>query len=444
MINKYHLYQYGRAQQDYEDYQQNHKTALETMEDCEEMLHPWTPRDHRVLNMHDRGGHTVNPYRFERDLVDPISWVYVYDNNHPGNPNMKVRFDTSFSYWEYTGFPSPWEGNMFIYLSDHISTYTTNPLLSGSIPPQNNWITTEIGEVSERVEFYVQSTDTVIFQSPAGIIGHMGDSLFSTLSEGHPIIPKDGFETPPIGYYLPNDTWTCQFSGLKDSVLRFSLFTDSTVMVYWRTDVDSTQTEKLRYPGNDSTLLILNPDIESRSYNLDALCAAPDSDIFYSIQNISIDNADSGRYSIRPESRLQLDNYGGEKPYDLHIQIANSNEELFFLHEEIPLPSNSSHLIVPDWRPYNDSVMILVDSGMVGTFSDTILVGNDFFVRGDANRDGVINAADVVYLINYLYIHGPAPTPLAAGDVNCDGTINAADVVYLINYLYIHGPAPAC
>ena len=62
--------------------------------------------------------------------------------------------------------------------------------------------------------------------------------------------------------------------------------------------------------------------------------------------------------------------------------------------------------------------------------------------HGDANADGVINAADVVYLINYLYIHGPAPIPLEAGDVNCDGKINASDVVYLINYLYISGPPP--
>jgi hypothetical protein len=66
------------------------------------------------------------------------------------------------------------------------------------------------------------------------------------------------------------------------------------------------------------------------------------------------------------------------------------------------------------------------------------------FLRGDANGDGVIDAADVVYLTNYLYIHGPAPTLLAAGDVDCDGTINAADVVYLTNYLYIHGPSPGC
>jgi hypothetical protein len=70
--------------------------------------------------------------------------------------------------------------------------------------------------------------------------------------------------------------------------------------------------------------------------------------------------------------------------------------------------------------------------------------GPYLFKPGDANEDGVINAADVVYLINYLFIHGPAPVPLQAGDVNCDGTTNAADVVYLINYLFIKGPPPGC
>lgn len=65
-----------------------------------------------------------------------------------------------------------------------------------------------------------------------------------------------------------------------------------------------------------------------------------------------------------------------------------------------------------------------------------------FVLHGDANASGIIDAADVVYLINYLYIHGPEPIPLEAGDVNCDGKIDAADVVYLINYLYINGPPP--
>jgi PKD repeat protein len=66
------------------------------------------------------------------------------------------------------------------------------------------------------------------------------------------------------------------------------------------------------------------------------------------------------------------------------------------------------------------------------------------FIYGDVNGDGIINVSDVVYLINYLFIGGPAPNPLAAGDANCDGVVNASDVVYLINYLFIGGPEPNC
>ena len=66
------------------------------------------------------------------------------------------------------------------------------------------------------------------------------------------------------------------------------------------------------------------------------------------------------------------------------------------------------------------------------------------YISGDANGDGAINPADVVYLINYLFKGGPEPEPLEAGDVNCDGIINSADVVYLINYLFKGGPPPSC
>jgi hypothetical protein len=61
---------------------------------------------------------------------------------------------------------------------------------------------------------------------------------------------------------------------------------------------------------------------------------------------------------------------------------------------------------------------------------------------GDANADGVIDIADVVYLINYLFISGSAPEPLEAGDANCDGEVDIADAVYLINYLFIDGLPP--
>jgi hypothetical protein len=63
---------------------------------------------------------------------------------------------------------------------------------------------------------------------------------------------------------------------------------------------------------------------------------------------------------------------------------------------------------------------------------------------GDLNADGLINAGDMVYLINYLYRNGPYPPALEVGDVNCDEYVNSADIVFLIGYLFRHGPEPSC
>jgi hypothetical protein len=64
------------------------------------------------------------------------------------------------------------------------------------------------------------------------------------------------------------------------------------------------------------------------------------------------------------------------------------------------------------------------------------------FVCGDCNGDGLVDPADAVYLINYLFKSGSAPDPVEAGDCNCDGVVDPADVVYLINYLFKEGPPP--
>ncbi len=67
-----------------------------------------------------------------------------------------------------------------------------------------------------------------------------------------------------------------------------------------------------------------------------------------------------------------------------------------------------------------------------------------FYVEnyGDANGDGAVGAADVIFLINYLFRNGPPPNPLASGDENGDCEVNPADAVYLLNYLFRGGPPP--
>ena len=63
---------------------------------------------------------------------------------------------------------------------------------------------------------------------------------------------------------------------------------------------------------------------------------------------------------------------------------------------------------------------------------------------GDVNWDELIEVVDVIYLINYLFKHGPDPSPmLCVGDANADGDVAISDAVYLINYLFKSGPPPS-
>jgi hypothetical protein len=67
-------------------------------------------------------------------------------------------------------------------------------------------------------------------------------------------------------------------------------------------------------------------------------------------------------------------------------------------------------------------------------------------VQFDANGDHVIDPSDIFFLVNYLFMGGPAPegdAGMLSGDANNDGIVDPADVFYLISYLYLHGATPA-
>lgn len=62
--------------------------------------------------------------------------------------------------------------------------------------------------------------------------------------------------------------------------------------------------------------------------------------------------------------------------------------------------------------------------------------------RGDCNSDGLVDLADVIFILNYLFKSGSEPDPFWAGDANSDSAVDLADAVYLLNYLFREGPPP--
>ena len=86
--------------------------------------------------------------------------------------------------------------------------------------------------------------------------------------------------------------------------------------------------------------------------------------------------------------------------------------------------------------------------GVVGTSQGTSFYGLQGYVNtaafehGDANADGNVTIADVVYLVNYFFRSGPEPIPMETGDVDGDNQSQIQDAVYLVNYLFRGGNPP--
>ncbi|MEM7263527.1 MAG: dockerin type I repeat-containing protein, partial [Planctomycetota bacterium] len=71
------------------------------------------------------------------------------------------------------------------------------------------------------------------------------------------------------------------------------------------------------------------------------------------------------------------------------------------------------------------------------------LSGVPLFIRGDANGSGDLpNIADAITILGYLFI-GQALLCLDAADVNDDGNVDVGDTIFVLNYQFIAGPAPS-
>ena len=55
---------------------------------------------------------------------------------------------------------------------------------------------------------------------------------------------------------------------------------------------------------------------------------------------------------------------------------------------------------------------------------------------GDANGDGIVNALDIVIIVNYIFGETPAEFVFENADINEDGVVNALDLVAIVNLIF--------
>jgi hypothetical protein len=65
-----------------------------------------------------------------------------------------------------------------------------------------------------------------------------------------------------------------------------------------------------------------------------------------------------------------------------------------------------------------------------------------YMICGDVEGSGAVDIDDVVYLIQFIFANGPAPSPYQSGDVDLSDGVDIDDVVYLVEYTFMGGPEP--
>lgn len=91
-------------------------------------------------------------------------------------------------------------------------------------------------------------------------------------------------------------------------------------------------------------------------------------------------------------------------------------------------------------------VVISNDCGEVTSDVATLGLGDDcggpMFIRGDCNTDGIVNVADAIKIMRFLFQGFPGSTCEDTCDFNDDGVVDVGDVVFLLNYIFLEGAEP--
>ena len=83
---------------------------------------------------------------------------------------------------------------------------------------------------------------------------------------------------------------------------------------------------------------------------------------------------------------------------------------------------------------------LVLTGGIASAQADRCCIGP----RGnvDYSAGDVIDIADLVYLVDYMFNGGAMPPCHDEADMNGDGALDIADLVYLVDFMFSGGPAP--
>ena len=457
-INSHYLYQFGSAQLAFKLYKLLKYELFGPSQMISDLLDAFDANTSAAISLSwdpDDGGmvsHSVTPICVSLESQDPdVYEISVYDNNNHEDQNRFLTINTTDGSWTYSRFGQLDEPKSII-----LNVPTSMQVVPPFVPEQKNDVA-----VSDLFSAFTDSglclvsnggKKGILIVSDFDSLGFWNDELIDGFEGGAPLFISSGvsgFEAP-YAYLFPRDE--IEVSLVADSIGDCNLFlVDSTFRT--RISLDGEEVggnHSVNYDTSGSGISIASNSGSSSILSIGVIEAGETHEIMFECNNYGIQNPETltvafSDFDSNDMRDIMLTNAGDDETVTIKAEFYDGQSSKFE-SQHVDIASNSAYHFFPEWDSLDVADMVVwIDLSRDGTIDDTIVVENEYgMTRGDANGDGVLDVADVTYMINYLFMGTSAPDPLGAGDCNCDGEVDIADVIYLINYLFLGGSSPGC
>lgn len=379
-INGYFVYQFGKQSFD-NDVTSEKKDARTTLKEVKEMfLNNVT--DIRTISIYNdpdnsfagnnTGAHTMAPIKVTKDKIPSAYRIHVYDSNNPGVDGF-IIIDSAANTWSFPALGPTWTGRKGCYLEIPVSNFINQPVLGDNpVNPENIK-----GRGINNIEIYNTSdADIILTASNNQRIGYENGKTIKEINDGIPIIIKNGSNSDPIGYYIPDGSYSAVLKNVKDSSRKahISMFKDDVIYTYERENADSSETDRFTFGDGFS---VTSPDASQKEIEMKVIAPLVNSDRLFKVSDILLIQNDSLQLNAVNYEKFIIKNSGPEKNYKLEINVRTATEENIFKNDSLNLQANSTHIIVPDWSdPDLSHVLLYIDIGNDGSIDDSAYIYN--------------------------------------------------------------------
>ncbi len=317
-------------------------------------------------------GHAVVPYKIERDAIDPtIQYIYVYDNNFPGDTTARFVVNTASDTWTYPRYG--WSGSDDMYLTDPSSGYLAQPVFF----LKSRQVASNRGSAAGngRLEVYAPQSDRFLITNTAGdMIGWDNTGFVNTMASANLVRPLVRPARTALAYDLPPGSYSIEGAVYADTNCTIGVVTDSTIYEYERSGGPAGTADHLSF---ESGLSIRNENPSACRLRLTGLASQSDQETLCQISGLVADSGDSVRLAIRGDGSIDLVNAGAPQSLDLQLISVMQNVMGVFKHSNVQLSGASSAKFAPVWQDLQHSpVKVLLDHGMHGSFDDSVSLDN--------------------------------------------------------------------